>query len=304
MTEIDAYISELTACLHVNARDRARILGEVRDHLADATTNREHLGDPPTDAVAQAVEAFGAAPALATQLNAETGARAMRRAPVIAFTAGATVFAGLIVAGKSQPHPAVPMQAVLATQVSFFAAVLAFQVAVVAGACAACRALAIWRTSAARGDDRAFVRRCATISARALGAAATGWAVTLALALDRLSNPNRLGAIVGGIIMLVGASAALATTTRLRINATDDATGTVRETPGLFSIPERSVRLVQHHPIWWCGSIAALSALPAMTHAETTFTGALPWGLIQAATVVLAFLILGPALGLRRARTT
>jgi hypothetical protein len=41
-----------------------------------------------------------------------------------------------------------------------------------------------------------------------------------------------------------------------------------------------------------------------MTHAETTFTGALPWGLIQAATVVLAFLILGPALGLRRARTT
>ena len=303
MSEIDAYIAELTACLHVNVRDCVRILGEVRDHLADATTDRERLGDPPADAVVQAIEAFGAAPALATQLNAETGARAMRRAPVIAFAAGVAVFAGLIVAGKSQPHPAVPMQAMLATQVSFFAAVLAFQVAVVAGVRAASRALAMWRTSTARGDDRAFVRRCATISASALGVAATGWAVTLALALDRLSDPNWLGAIVGGIIMLVGAGAALATTTRLRINPADDATGTVSETPGLFSIPERSIGLVQHHPILWCGSIAVLSALPAMRHAETTFTGALPWGLIQAATVVLAFLILGPVLGLRRART-
>jgi len=34
---------------------------------------------------------------------------------------------------------------------------------------------------------------------------------------------------------------------------------------------------------------------------ETTCTGALPWGIIQAATVVVAFILLGPALGLRRA---
>jgi len=267
-------------------------------------TDRERIGAPPADAVGQALEAFGPAPALATQLNAETGARAMRRAPVIAFTAGVVVFAGLIVAGKSQPHPAVPLHATLATQVSFFAAVLAFQVAVVAGMCAASRALAVWRSSTARGEDRAFVRRCATISASALGIAAAGWAITLALALDRLSNPNRLGAIVGGSIMLAGAGAALATTTRLRVNPADDASGMVPDAAGLFSIPERSVGLVQNHPILWCGSIAALSALPAMTHAETTFTGALPWGLIQAATVVLAFRVLGPALGLRRARTT
>jgi len=78
------------------------------------------------------------------------------------------VFAALIVAGKTQPHPAVPMRATVATQVSFFAAVLAFQVAVVVGVSAVSRALAVWHTSAGHGDDRAFVRRCATILTGAL----------------------------------------------------------------------------------------------------------------------------------------
>jgi hypothetical protein len=36
-----------------------------------------------------------------------------------------------------------------------------------------------------------------------------------------------------------------------------------------------------------------------MSHAETTFTGALPWGVVQAGAVLFGFFLLGPALGLR-----
>ncbi len=142
----------------------------------------------------------------------------MRRAPFVAFTAGLVVFAGLLVAGKTQPAQ-VPMDATLATQVSFFVAVLAFQVAVVAGICAASRALALWHSPTPRGRDRQFVRRCATISTGALGVAAEGWATTLVVALNRLHHPNSAAALLGTTILI---GAAVAPTYRLRVNAADD----------------------------------------------------------------------------------
>jgi hypothetical protein len=46
------------------------------------------------------------------------------------------------------------------------------------------------------------VRRCATISTGALGVAATGWAITLGLALNRLTDPNRATAAVFGVMMI------------------------------------------------------------------------------------------------------
>jgi hypothetical protein len=300
MTEIDTYIAELASCLRVGGRAQRRILTEVRDHLDDAVTHRAPLGEEPGDAIVRVLDAFGSAPALATQLNAEAGARAMRHAPVVAFTAGVMVFTGLLVAGKTQPHPAVPIQAILATQISFFAAVLAFQVAVVAGVCAASRALATWRAPAVRGEDRAFVRRCAATSTGALGVAATGWSITLGLALSRLTDPNRAAAAIGGAIMIGAAAIAIATILRLRVNPSDDATDAQPNAAGLFGLAERAIGLIRGHPVVSCTAVAALSAWPAMTHAETTFAGALPWGVTQAATVVLAFVVLGPALGLRR----
>ena len=39
-----------------------------------------------------------------------------------------------------------------------------------------------------------------------------------------------------------------------------------------------------------------------MSHAETTVTGALPWGIAQAVAVIGGFVLLGPALDLRRTR--
>jgi hypothetical protein len=299
MTEIDTYLTELAARLRVGGRARRRILTEVRDHLDDAT-DRERLGEDPDGAAVRALDAFGPAPALATQLNAETGVRAMRCGPWVAFAAGFTVFAGLFVAGSMQPHAAVPTKAILATQISFFVAILAFQVAVVAGICAAARVLAVWRAPAASAHDRAFVRGCVAVSTGALGVAATGWMITLGVALNRMNDPNRAAAVVGGIIMMSGAVGAIVTTRRLRMNVSDNVTGAQPDPGTLFGLAERSIEVVRRHPVVSCTAVAALSAWPAMAHAETTFTGALPWGVIQAATVVLAFVVLGPAPGLRR----
>ena len=226
----------------------------------------------------------------------------MRRAPVIAFTAGLTVFGGLLLAGTTQPQPRVPLHAIPATQVSFFAAVVAFEVAVVAGVCAAARALALWRIPTARGADRTYVCRGATISTSALGVAAAGWAVTLGLALNRLPDPNWVSSAVGGFIMIGAAVVAITATQHLRANPFDDA-DEPSDPRGLFGLTERATGLVQRHPILSCSTVAALSVWPAMAHAETTFIGALPWGLTQAAAVVLAYLVLGPALGLRRPQT-
>ncbi len=300
MNAIDQYIAELSSRLRVGRHDRERILGEVRDHLDDAALHRERSGAPREQAAVAAVEDFGPASAIATQFNAESGTRAMRRAPVVAFAAGVAVFAGLLIAGRAQPRPAVPMKAILATQVSFFAAVLAFQVAVVAGICAASRAIAVYRTPTPCGDDRQFVRRAAGISTAALGVAAAAWVITLGIAVDRLANPNMAAAVSGAVMMIAAATLAITMTYRLRVNPSDHAADASVDPSGIFAIGERFVTGVRRHPVLSCTAFAALAAWPAMAHAETTFTGALPWGITEAATVIIAFVVLGPVLGLRQ----
>jgi len=304
MSAIDQYVAELASSLHVGNRERVRILAEVRDHLDDATAFHEQAGEHHERASAQALREFGRASLIATQFNAAAGSRAMRRAPIVALAAGAAVFAGLVVAGRSQPRVAVPMSAGLPTQVTFFAAVLAFQIAVVAGICAASRALALWRTPSAHGDDRQFVRRAATISAAALCGAAAGWAITLGLAVNRLAHPNVATALGGGAIMIGAATLALTVTHRLRVNPEANARDAEMEIRHLFGLGERGIAVVRRHPIVSGTAVALLSVWPAMAHAEGTFVGAIPWGVTQAATVVVAFVVLGPRLGLRGPRAS
>jgi hypothetical protein len=300
MTEIDRYISELTSRLKVGARTRTRILAEVSDHLDDAIAYRMQTTERLEQAASEALDAFGSPLALASQFNAEAGARAMRRAPIVAFAGGLAVVTGFVVAGATQPQSATPTNATIATQISFFAAVLAFQIAVVAGMCAAARALARWRTSARRGADRQFVRQCTVISTGALGVAAVGWASTMSLALNRLVDPNRATLAIGGVIMVCAAGTAIAAAHRLQVNPSDDADDRPDDTSRFLGVGERVIEFVRAHPVASCGGAAALSVWPAMSHAETTLAGALPWGMAQAATVVMGFILLGPALGLRR----
>ncbi|MDP9240920.1 MAG: hypothetical protein M3O55_09830 [Actinomycetota bacterium] len=303
MSQIDEYLAELSARLHVPARSRQRILAEVRDHLDDALAQRQRADEArpePGDLAANVLADFGAAPAIATQFNAEAGTRSMRRGPVVAFAGGLGVFGGFLLAGTTQSHSTSPRNATLLTQLVFFGAVLCFEVAVVAGVCAAARALAWWGASVAGSGDRDFVRRCSLVSTGALGVAAVAWCATMALASSRLVQPNSTTLILGGAMMLVSASIATVVVRRLPMNLQDDAPSQGERADGALVLAERSIGIVRQHPVLSCLVFAALSALPAMSHAEATLSGAVPWGLAQAASVVLGFIALGPLLGLRQ----
>jgi hypothetical protein len=104
--------------------------------------------------------------------------------------------------------------------------------------------------------------------------------------------------------MLVGAALGIAATYRLGVNPADEFGDDNATRGGFAGIGEACIGFVRRHPVVSCAAIAVVSIFPAMSHAETTLAGALPWGLIQAGTVVLGFVVLGPALGLRPAHET
>ena len=194
MSQIDEYVAQLSAGLHVTPRRRRRILAEVRDHLDDAVAQRQR-GDGarlhPDELTAGVIADFGEAPALAAQFNAQAGTASMRRSPVVAAAGGLGVFGGFLLAGTTQVHSLSPTDATAPTQIAFFLAVLAFEVAFVAGVCGAARALARWGASVASSSDRDLVRRCSVVSTAALGVAAVAWCAAMALADSRLDHRTR-----------------------------------------------------------------------------------------------------------------
>ena len=305
MSDIDDYVAELATLLHVPSTRRRRILAEVHDHLDDAVAhqraNDEALTQPggPTASV---LADFGQVSTIAAQFNAEAGTAAMRRGPLVALAGGLGVFGGFLLAGTTQPQSTSPKDATWLTQLAFFVAVLGFEVALVAGACAAARALAWWKSSVASSSDRDFVRRCSLVSTGALAIAAVSWSVTTALASDRLVRPNSTTLVLGAAVMLVSAGVAVGMVHRLPLNLVDEGPSGSEPAGGAFTLAERGVGFVRAHPVLCCLVLAGFSAVPAMSHAETTLSGSLPWGLAQAASVVVGFLALGPLLGLRPRR--
>jgi hypothetical protein len=223
----------------------------------------------------------------------------MRRAPLVALAAGAMVVAAFLAAAVSQPKAS--QQATVAMQVSFFLGVIAFQVAVLAGACGASRTLATWRTSATSGGDRAFVRRCTIISMTALSAGVLAITTNLILDARQPSHTNgvALAAAVAGMIATVAVG--LVTALRLNVNAADEdtAAGGVGA-PALFTLGESVIARVHRYPVLSCATVTIAAATWAMSQAETaTVAAALPWGISQAVAVVAGFVLLGPALDLR-----
>ena len=302
MTIIESYVSDLSARLHVSRRSRAALLAEVRDHLTESAEHARAHGATRDQAETNAVAAFGSTALMARQFNAGAGARAMRRAPLVALATGVTVVGGFLAAAVAQPRT--PQHATAAMRVTFFLAVLAFQLAVTAGARGALRALAFWRTSAASGPDRALVRRCTITSTAALLSGAVFLTTNFALTAHHSPNAHGAALTAGAVAMALTAIAGLAVAVRLNVNADDNADGIdATHTPPLLQLGETAISLASRHPFLSCSAVAITATAWAMTHAEARdFVGALPWGIGELVAVVGAFVILGPSLAIRTTR--
>jgi hypothetical protein len=299
MTAIDAYVADLASRLRVGRRTRATLLDEVRDHLTDSAEHAIAAGSTHDRAETDAVDAFGSTALVARQFNAAAGVRAMRRAPLIAIVAGSSVVAGFLAAAI--PQPTTTQQATPPMQVTFFFAVLALQVAITAGACGASRVLAVWRSSATSGYHRAFVRRCTIISVAALAGGVMSLIVNFVLDLRQAPHAEGAALAAGAAVMILAAATGLVTALRLQVNAADNDTEAHNaESPRLYRVGEATIAVVHRYPITSCAIVTLAAAAWAMSHAEApSFLAALPWGIAEALAVVVAFVALGPILGLR-----
>ncbi len=302
MTVIESYLADLSSRLHVSRGSRAALVAEVREHLLESAERACANGAARQQAETNAVAAFGSTTLMARQFNAASGARAMRRAPVVALVTGATVVGGFLVAAVARPGTS--QQATAPMQVSFFLAILAFQVAVTAGARGASRAFATWRTSAAAGLDRALVRRSTIICTAALLSGAVLLSTNFVLAAHHSPNMRGVALGIGAFTMTVTAIAGLALALHLNINPDDNDDGIdSTHTSSLLQVGETTISLVSRHPLASCTTVTVAATAWAMTHAEAhNFTAALPWGIGEAVAVITTFMILGPSLGLRTTR--
>jgi hypothetical protein len=171
------------------------------------------------------------------------------------------------------------------------------QLAFVAGVRALVRIAARWQTTPTAADQQ-LVRRAGFAFSAGLTAAACSWTVALAAASDGASPSYAAACIAGSVVMVLAAILAwVSTTGRLA-----PPTGDTKPIPygSTLGAAERALNWLSRWPRTWCATVAILAALTAMPHAETTASGELAWGAIQGAAVVVGFIFLGPALGLRR----
>jgi hypothetical protein len=297
MSAIDSYMADLADQLHTGRRTKARILEEVTEHLIDASLHAQSTGATPTDADTIAIGAFGPAKELARDANAQAGARATRRTPVLVLAAGCSVGIALVFAARNQP--VTTENPWISIQISFFIGMLALQLAVVAGVCAASRAFALWHTAANHGSERAVVRRCSVISATALTVAAVSFTATFALINVRSTEHlNTTSLAIASCTMIVVSLGLLITTHRTRVNPSEDASVAHWAPARIFCAGEYTLDLVRDHPVAACTVVALVAGWTAMSHAETSIAGSLPWGITEIIAVVGSFATLRPALGL------
>jgi hypothetical protein len=302
---IEDYIDDIDRRLVVSTRQRARIIQDIRDHLADAVGQLAAQGvDVPT-AQLQAVAAFGSATDLASQFNGQATAVAMRRTPITMAACGAAVVAGFLLAAITQPSTVVPQPASSVQQVAFFSAVLGLEFAFVAGLRLSVRAAARWRATPGR-DDQLLLHRAMVVFGAGLAVAAVGWTVVMADVLGESSN-RRTATLVAGMITMVGAAiVAGVVLARQRLHGQGEPwmAEPVASDRSILGAAELGVRWVGRRPRTTCAVVAIVAGLGAMANADTTVRGALPWGIAQAAAVVAGFVFLGPALQLRATQTT
>ena len=302
MNAIDNYLDELNSLLETNKKHKLEILGEVREHLLDSTAEKISQGTPGSQAEDEAVHAFGSVNLVAGGFNACEGAKATKRAPIIALSTGTLVLVTFLIAAWSPPRNM--LSASILQQITFFLGVVSIQVAVAAGICGASRALSLWKSLENSGIDRAFIKRALKISLVSLQVGVA--AISLNFIIDSIQNknPNRAALVLSMVVMIAGSIAGLVALTKLKINSFFEfQEGYSVYSPRILSFGERAIGTIKRHPTAPLLLIAILSGLSGMNKAETsTLPQALPWGVAEVVATILGFFLLGPYLGLREPR--
>lgn len=299
MTKVEEYLTELSDLLNVGRKKRTEILEEVRDHLLQSVQNLSHDESSLMRSEMDALTAFGPPILIASQFNAEAGAKAMRRAPLIAITSGASVVISFLIAVINQPKTTAPAN--LPQQITFFLSVIAFQFALLTGLFGLTRTLSTWKTSVSSGAGRTYVKNCITFSMSALTIGAVSMAANFFFDAHQGTPRSRDFLLIGALLMTIVAVVGLTSSIKLHVNASCENIAMCSDQPrALIKIWESIINLVRRFPFssLLFGTVTASAWV--ILHAETsTFVGALPWGVAEAVAVVAGFLFLGPILGLR-----
>jgi hypothetical protein len=286
MSWLDELAGELRARA-VPARERDRILLELRDHLACEPGCEHRLGDPRALAVTFADE-------LATD-------RARRSAFVtFAALAGAAVvlIVSLITLGRFARYPGYSNG--LSTLL-FFPALLGMlvapQIALVSGSLAALRAVRRRRAPALPAAEIALIHRRARV---ALGAGLAAMAGLELYVVDfSLRLPAWWLALVGGLAAVAGVTL-LATSSRL-VRAQAIVSGAVGPAGDIYhDLPMLNWRWLRSRP-WLLGALASLAvglALGAFeAHAEHSVLEGVQRGMFEGLAAAAGFALLGRAIG-------
>ncbi len=279
MSMIDDYLHQLQRSLHVRGRLRHRLLTECRDHLQDAAAQ---YGPE------EAVRRFGTAHEIAATMNTDVAAHRVQHSTV------ATILGVLAVVGSTLAllHSSdTGAKAPVGWAIIFFAA---------AQTAAVCTALAALQTLALRRQPKPAAQDVALLCRRN-GCALFAAGITLFAAGGAVPGHGSAMALLAGPVLAVMAGLNV-----LRTRSIIRGLRTVR-TP-LSSSPLKDVgtltglTLPDVRPAKLLLSTVVVASAAAFTwdHQDHgTFTSALATASIQAVLVVLGFLFLGPALGLR-----
>jgi hypothetical protein len=139
-------------------------------------------------------------------------------------------------------------------------------------------------------------------TSKALGVTLPITALLLGVALWSAAGSDPPFIAVAGLLIAGLASALLIRSPRAISSATSIATRHLTgSTP--FGGPERVARWIAEYSLLVLPILAVVGAAFAMSHAETNFAAAVPWGIGEAIAVVAGYLTLGRTLGWRPARS-
>jgi hypothetical protein len=301
MSIVDQFLSDLGSALRVGRRYRARVVGELREHLGDAVEAHVAAGWPDPERLA--IDAIGVPRVLADRFNIEAATRRLLRGPLWAAGAIAAVLGGVIVSMLG-PARSADVAAPWFAQVLFFVAAVGVQVAVVAVCRGASLCVAMRRNPHPGQPDETVLDRSMRLAISATAIAAALWVAVLLSAEHRGALASGRFLVAGFALMAAGVVGAA-----VMMRPTRTAVGSEPREPelapaGFAFIGERAFGFVQRHPFFSTVGVGLLAAGVTMLHAETTLSGSVPWGVAEIVSVVAGFVLLGSHLGLRNPNRT